>query len=84
MHHTLGPKTKDDQFLDRMLNIVFFNCYWFDYLPHIGVGFILPVVSNYAAAYNVTSYVTMPFKFFDFLAYHPKFLAPESKQQLTE
>ena len=66
MHYTLGPKRKDDQFLDRMLNRVFFNCYWFDCLPHTGVGFILPVVSDYVSAFNVISYGTKPFKFFDF------------------
>ena len=84
MHYTLGPKRKDDQFLDRMLNRVFYNCYWFDCLPHTGVGFILTVFSDYASAYNVISYGTKPIKFFDFWTDHPKFLAPENKQQLRE
>ena len=84
MHYTLGPKRKDDQNLDRMLNRVFFNCYWFDCLPHTGVGFILTVFSDYASAYNVISYGTKPIKFFDFWTDHPKFLAPENKQQLRE
>ena len=86
--YTWSYKRKDDQFLDRMLNRVFFNCYWFDCLSHTGVGFIFPGVSDYAAAYmsfhNVISYGPKPFKFFDFWTEHPLFLAPESKQQLRE